>query len=50
MAKGRGKQTGRGQGKGTGLGNSKGGLRAGPRNGTGPDSKIGKCVKKKTKK
>jgi len=50
MARGRGNQTGKGQGKGTGMGNSKGGLRTGPQNGTGPDSKIGKCVKKKIKK
>ena len=50
MARGRGNQTGKGQGKGTGMGNSKGGLRTGPQNETGPDSKIGECVTKKIKK
>jgi len=40
-------QDGRGQGKGTGKGHGQGGLRTGPKNGTGPNSKKGTCIKSK---
>lgn len=47
MAKGRGKKSGTGRGRGTGRGHGKGGLRAGPKDGSGPRGRAGTCVKKK---